>query len=1426
MAQPVQIGKYRRPGIFLEEFIQDVRVSPTFDGITNLVIGSSKKGPVNTQVLLRNINDLEAIFGPLDRQLERRGSFFHRTIAKMLESSPVFAINLLATDDALDRLYYQSLSTAVTILNDVKRTGPYRRFFDTTGFWKRDTLSFLNLVKDPSQGAIGWENRLLNFTNMSDRPVSIFIFKSTKTGYDRPLAEWYGGEDKIPPYVNGKDLASDYLVDVLVVAGEWSNYQNLSVDPRYSAYFSPTGLRKTQVRNFSNDRNVTTLAFSDGLSLIPYFRDGSNRNIFIETVINRNTDRHGVFCAFNEDLFETEFPNGLVDLIGNNLVGTDLAADGDQQVVKNYQVLDENDGVNDGYVNVDFLSYKERLTDSTSFEQRPLDRPGNVFALFGTPSKPSVMNDHAHLSSDMVNANVAGGVLEGEIHTGNRSYWFTEGYVNDLFVSQGFTASGLTMSITYDIDSSNNGYAVINGNYVPVTEGPFEISVSPAIFGNATATYVAAFVLGTDGVVRGEVSTQAGINPLVNPSDVVLGYAFFSVAGGQYTGGVVTDVTLDNTQDVGGPGDAKFLPLVYGVDFDYSNLVSGTPSSFQVNFLDTAVQITPRDYERYRRLKTFNQMLDYLNSSSSFRGAILADPISTKDKVSLSFLSVTNIRNTNTQNRSFVINSNIPAPLDPSENAVVDDNYVDNYFATNTDVSNLVTSNSPLVIYRLDDELIMGVNGVETKPGMADQADMGVVARYSSLYSFYEQGLVNTGDVIYQKVNFTPLSVQFLPGETVSDLLAGYDYIVFGVPQNVTNYLGIQETDKVNLNEALFTAVESTPGYQFLINTPLNGGAFKTIVDQGLSNDNPEAPLVQVSAPPVTNAGGMNTGGRAWILSELSQSTFGNTPLSFTGSSDYNYFAYEIEQDVRDEVISSLDTLKAYSDDYEDRPLYLDMFLDAELNLKVRLEDKLLQTLESFGTINISGDTDALLSNDIFNVRSFKTNYKQSLEIEEPENYTSVANKVLVRAARYTEVKVGDYLEALYDVNELEPGEVPRKLTRILSKRLWAGDPTLVEITCDSPIKISDFGNDDRQTFRYTAIDDYVSTYKAISLNGFRIRQASLPDGTETRQDQILNLVAKGTPLFNAIANKDAFDFRYLIDSYGLGLTERSKQQLVDITGDRLDSFGIINMPSMRSFRDSSSPTFTNNEGVLQTSFIASGGDPESNPAFLYSFAEGDGVTTVGYFAPYLTVNDNGRPVSVPPAAYVASTYMRKHNSSVTSVTPWTVAAGINDGRITGVAGLEIDFNPQDIENLNQAQMNPIVFKRNRGNVIETENTALTLFDSSLSYIHVREVLIELSRELADMLRQFQWKANTPEVRAEIKLRADVICETYRSRGGLYNYFNKCDEENNTEEIITNQIGVLDTYVEPIMNMGIIVNNITILRPGAIRSGGFIFGGA
>jgi hypothetical protein len=89
------------------------------------------------------------------------------------------------------------------------------------------------------------------------------------------------------------------------------------------------------------------------------------------------------------------------------------------------------------------------------------------------------------------------------------------------------------------------------------------------------------------------------------------------------------------------------------------------------------------------------------------------------------------------------------------------------------------------------------------------------------------------------------------------------------------------------------------------------------------------------------------------------------------------------------------------------------------------------------------------------------------------------------------------------------------------------------------------------------------------------------------------------------------------------------------------------------------------------------------------------------------------------------------------------------------------------------------------------------------------------------MLLTYQWRFNTAEVRAEIKQRADTICARFVSQNGLYDFFNQMDDTNNTPELIDAGIGVLDTFVEPIQGLGVIVNQITILRTGTIESGGF-----
>lgn len=1358
----IQIGKYKRPGIFIEEIDKSVFSTATVEGITNLVMGVSKKGPVNTPIRLTTVNDLEAVFGQLDRNLERKGSFFHRTVSKMLETSPVFAMNLLITDDTLDIIEYKSLSSSALKTNDIKREGPYRRFFDTTGFWKKDTESFINLTKNNS----GYSDRAFSFTNLSDRYITVFVVKTAVTGFDRTLLEWYGSIEKMPAYVSTVDYASDYMVDVVVVGGDWSNYRELAVDNRWGQYFNADGLIKGQLRNFANDRNMTLLAYYEGLSLIPYFRDLDGKNIFIETTINRDTDSTGLYCAFNADLVEQDFYTGLVDLIGGTLVGSEKK-------------------------NIDFLSYKETIVESVEFAQVPLDLPGNVVALFGTYS---YIDQMGHAYGDPAQSGV---VTLGK----HRTAWFTEGAVLHVSVLEGgqpgsgYTYAGSGTSSTINVkyladDSEFEPFCIIGGQYVPVVGGTVSTTLRSINYpySNATASYTTAFTLNSSGVISSVSGYSAGNNPAVGASDIVLGYLTVDVFQGEFiessidfspvaisTSGGIFDFVVPDYVDGVYLTEGVYNDFGYGTNstvhdyyvYDLSDTPGYTQGDVQVVFFGTNAAASSKNYNQYRKIKMFNTILSFINSSYKDRATMIVgeDITGNRTKKSLANMTVTNIVTSTSQNKSFVLKTGL------------------------SDVS-YISGQGRLIFYKEDNEFILGTDGLRTFD-IAATPTIGIVAKYSTFYEKYFNGLISTGDYFYDnrllagsngivndlididgnvlKVNVTFVNGEASPSPTnitaasgVTGDYAGYNYIVFETPSQLAS-VSEGTLDLSELEEISFPQSES------------NTGVF-TITQNTV---NPQDSAVALA-----------------------------TALGFTASS--NFFAYPVSENVTFEHLSDVTMVYNNLDKH-----YLKMLLNLDGTLEVDFVESSLTSTENID----------IQTNFTFNVQSELSNLKQTIEIETPSGYVEVPNKILVNGSRYTELKVGDFLLADNQNVELAIGQSPRNLTRVLSKRQYAGNTSLSEITCDAKILKTPYTNEaggqDYQTTRYSSVDQYTTTYKGIAMKGFRMRQASLPDGTENRQNQVLNLVAKGTPLFKALINKEAFDFRYLVDSFGLGLTERSKQQLVDICGERLNVFGFINMPSLKSFKNSSSPSFVNNEGTLQVEYIAKGGNPESNPAFLYSFGDGTGVSTVGYFTPYVTVNDNGRPLDFPPASYVATTFMRKHISNVSSVTPWTIAAGVTNGRVTNIAGVEHEFDPTDIEFLNQAQMNPIVFKRNRGFVIETENTALTLYKSALSLIHVREVLVELERELSAMLLDYQWKFNTPDVRAEIKLRADVICETYVNRNGLYNYFNKMDDENNTSDIIDSQIGVLDTYVEPIKGMGIIVNNVTILRTGAIAAGGF-----
>ena len=73
----------------------------------------------------------------------------------------------------------------------------------------------------------------------------------------------------------------------------------------------------------------------------------------------------------------------------------------------------------------------------------------------------------------------------------------------------------------------------------------------------------------------------------------------------------------------------------------------------------------------------------------------------------------------------------------------------------------------------------------------------------------------------------------------------------------------------------------------------------------------------------------------------------------------------------------------------------------------------------------------------------------------------------------------------------------------------------------------------------------------------------------------------------------------------------------------------------------------------------------------------------------------------------------------------------------------------------------------------------------------------------------------------EIKTLVDNFMESVKNNSGVYDYKTIMDTSNNTQEVIDNNMGVIDIYIEPIRGLEIITQRLTVMKTGGIAAGSF-----
>jgi hypothetical protein len=318
-----------------------------------------------------------------------------------------------------------------------------------------------------------------------------------------------------------------------------------------------------------------------------------------------------------------------------------------------------------------------------------------------------------------------------------------------------------------------------------------------------------------------------------------------------------------------------------------------------------------------------------------------------------------------------------------------------------------------------------------------------------------------------------------------------------------------------------------------------------------------------------------------------------------------------------------------------------------------------------------------------------------------------------------------------------------------------------------------------------------------------------------------LDAVTLGSGLANALIDKDNISFRYVVDTFASldGTTLLNKVQLSALAKARQNASAILNAPSIAEFKKSTDPSFTDGFGAFSVEYIATGGNLDKNPTALYALPSINDGANYAFYYTSLVVRENNKDFVMPSAAYVSNNFIDKYTDS----SPWAIVAGPRRGSISGsgIVGAEYAFDRSDRDVLEPFGINPIVFQRGAGLTILGNKTAQQSVQSALSSAHVREVLIYIQDGLAAILKDYVFEFNTPQTRLEIKTLADSFMESVKAETGVYDFKNVIDTTNNTNEVIDANIGILDTFVEPVKGLEIVVQRTTVLNTGEIASGNF-----
>lgn len=165
----------------------------------------------------------------------------------------------------------------------------------------------------------------------------------------------------------------------------------------------------------------------------------------------------------------------------------------------------------------------------------------------------------------------------------------------------------------------------------------------------------------------------------------------------------------------------------------------------------------------------------------------------------------------------------------------------------------------------------------------------------------------------------------------------------------------------------------------------------------------------------------------------------------------------------------------------------------------------------------------------------------------------------------------------------------------------------------------------------------------------------------------------------------------------------------------------------------------------------------------------------------------------IPPSIKAAGRYV--YNDIYYN--QWNAVAGVNRGIVGDVT--DCAFSPTNAEagKIYLQSWNYAVNYQNYGVTLEGQKT-FQLKKTALDRVNIRRLLLYLEKRTKEICRRFLYEGNTPYNRQRLVDQLTSVFDNCRTNGGISEFAIRCDETNNTTQVIENNELRVDIAIKPV----------------------------